>query len=123
MHSHASERKPSVAPSLIAQHLARIHDAVWVERALHGAHERELDRGRVALELDHLESPDAMLGAEAAAEFTHQVVNRAPYRLLARQEPLALSSRRHAEVEVQGAVADMAVRDQQPVPNVGVHPP
>src|SRR3981081_4121832 len=70
--------RPSLAPSWLPQHLARIHDAVWVERALHGAHERELDRGRVALELADLESPDAVLGAEAATELAHQVVDGAP---------------------------------------------
>src|SRR3979490_3058250 len=95
------ERRPSIAPSWLPQHLARIHDAVWVERALHGAHERELDRGSVALELADLESPDAMLGAEAATELAHQVVDGAPYRLLARQETFALCSRRGAHVEVQ----------------------
>src|SRR3979490_2950669 len=52
--SRPPERKPSVAPSLLAQDLARIHYAAWVERVLHGAHERELDRGGVALELRHL---------------------------------------------------------------------
>src|SRR5256886_16181524 len=94
----------------------------WVEGALQGAHERKLDRGGVALELAHLESSDAMLGAEAAAELAHQVVNRAPHRLLARQEALALRSGGHAEVEVQVAVADMAIDDEHPVRNVGAHP-
>src|SRR5881392_3067224 len=64
-----------MAGSLFAQDLARIHYAVRVEGALHGAHERKLDRGGVALELAHLESPDAMLGTEAAAELVYQLVH------------------------------------------------
>src|SRR5256885_13306480 len=59
--------------------LFRSHYAVRVERALHGAHERELDRGGVALELRHLGPTHPMLGAEAAAELVYQLVHGAPH--------------------------------------------
>src|SRR5205823_4533362 len=94
------EPNPSMAPSLFAQDLARIHYAVRVEGALHGAHERKLDRGGVALELAHLESPDAMLGTEAAAELVYQLVHGAPHAVGATEKALAVTARRLTDVEM-----------------------
>src|SRR5438309_6281942 len=56
--SSASEtlRRSGIRRSgLTPQDLARVHDAVRIEGALHGPHELELHRGGVALELADLE--------------------------------------------------------------------
>src|ERR1700741_4151529 len=104
------------------QNLPWIHDAVRVERLLHAAHELELQRVRVALELEDLQLTDAMLRGEAAAEFLDQVVDRAPQlRLdglqLRRQETRAL-----IHVEVQVAIAEMAVRHEHALRHVSLDP-
>src|SRR3954470_22550703 len=59
------------------QDFAGVHDAVRIEGLLHATHEVELDRIRIALELEDLELADAVLGREAAAEILHEVVDRA----------------------------------------------
>src|SRR5688572_10343810 len=57
--------------------LAGIHDVVRVECQLDPFHELELHRIRVTLQLEDLELADAVLGREAAAEITDQVVDGA----------------------------------------------
>src|SRR5205823_4809533 len=111
-----------MAPSLLAQDLARIHYAVRVERALHGAHERELDRGGVALELRHLGPTHPVLGAEAAAELVYQLVHGAPHAVGATEKALAVTACRLTDVEMQVAVAHVAVRHQPAIGNVGADP-
>ena len=54
-------------PNLLTQlqDFARIHDAVRIEGLLDAPHEIELHRVGVTLELEHLELPDAVLGAKS----------------------------------------------------------
>src|SRR5882757_11504191 len=71
-------RADSIAPcgparSVCAQHLARVQYAFRIERALQRMHDGELNRVRAARELPGLEPPDAVLGADAAAETFDQV--------------------------------------------------
>src|SRR6516162_11185028 len=80
--SRPRARAPSAASRtsfarLRAQHLARIEDAMRIERLLDGAHQFELNGRGVALALLDLEPPDAVLGAEAAGIFGDQIVNGA----------------------------------------------
>ena len=67
-----------------AQDLSRVHDVVRVERALDASHEIELHRIGIALELEHLQLADAVLGRKAAAELLHEVVDGALHLLLHR---------------------------------------
>src|SRR5262245_26034764 len=64
-----STRSVMRSGTLPLQDLARIHDAVRVEGLLEGTHEVQLHGRRVAFQLEYLELPDAMFGAEAAVEF------------------------------------------------------
>src|SRR5437588_8750959 len=95
---------------LTPQDLTRVHDAVRIEGALHGPHELELHRGGVALELADLEHPDAVLGAEAAAELAHQVVHRAPHSVRAGEETLEVGARELAHGDMKVYIADSATR-------------
>src|SRR5574341_921372 len=56
-----------------SQNLARVHQVARIERGLERAHELDLDRGLVTLQLLALRLPDAVLGAEAAAEALHDI--------------------------------------------------
>src|SRR5678816_521467 len=57
-----------------AQDLSRVHDVVRVECPLDALHEIELHRIGIALELEHFQLADAVLGRKAAAELLHEVV-------------------------------------------------
>src|ERR1700734_267971 len=93
----------------LPEDLAGIEDAVGIERTLDGAHQIQLHGLGVALELRHFQPADAVLGAEAAAEIPHQVVNGTLDRLLAREEGCAVGARGLVEIEVEIAVTDVAV--------------
>jgi hypothetical protein len=63
-------------------------------------------------QLVDLQLSDAVFGADAAAAFCHQVVHRAFELLLAREKSLAVCVGALVQVEVQVAIARMAVGDQ-----------
>ena len=57
------------------EHLARVEDAVGIERLLDRAHEPEFHVRRVALELGELRLADAMLSAETASLVPDEIVD------------------------------------------------
>src|SRR5712691_3107684 len=59
------------------EHLAGIHDAVWVEGALEFAHQLQFERRLVALDFLALQLPQAVLRADRAPETRHAVVHQA----------------------------------------------
>src|SRR5690606_21526250 len=92
------------------EHLAGIHDAVRVERLLDGAHDLERYRMLIARELCPLELSDAVLRAEAATVSCDEVIHRAVDLPCASHELRGIAAYRNAQIEVQIAVAEMAVR-------------
>src|SRR5882757_11013764 len=92
-----------------SEDLAGIQDSLRIERALQIAHHRELDRVRTAREFRCLEPSDSMFGADTAAETVHQVEDGvlAPGATL--QECRLVGSRALAHIEMQIAVAQVAV--------------
>ncbi len=63
-----------------------------------------------------------MLGAEAAAELTHDVMDDTLDRRRAGEECVARCARCLVQIEVQIAVADVSVRHQASIRNVLLHP-
>src|SRR5881296_1686716 len=59
------------------EHLARIHDAVWVEGPFELAHQLEFEKRLVALDFIAFQLAESMLGADRAAETRHAVVHQA----------------------------------------------
>src|SRR6266704_7198414 len=59
------------------EHLAGIHDAVWVEGALEFAHQLQFERRLVALDFIAFQLTESMLGADRAPETRHAVVHQA----------------------------------------------
>src|SRR6186713_96160 len=105
-----------------AQDLSRVHDVVRVKRSLDALHEIELHRIGITLELEHFQLADAVLGGKAAAELLHEVVDSALHFLLHRLQLRGLGARTLVDVEVQIAVAEMAIGDQHALRNVLSHP-
>src|ERR1700733_2194223 len=87
-----------------------------------GAHHSKLHRRRVALKFPGFQLPDAVLGAEAAAEITHQIMKRAFHRGFTRKEWCSLAAGCLVEIEMQIAIADMAIGDEAAVGHIGVEP-
>src|SRR6185295_12519840 len=65
-----------------------------------------------------LQLPDAVLGAEAATEFVHQIMDRAPRFGLARDEGVVIRTWRLIQIEVQISIAYVPVRDEPPFGNI-----
>ena len=86
------------------------------------AHQVQLHRRGITLELEHLQLADAVLGAEAAAELAHQVVDGALGLLLDRLQLECLRAGALVDVEVQVAVAQVAVGDEHALRNVASPP-
>ena len=59
------------------EHLAGIHDAVWIESALEFAHQFQFERRLVALDFLAFQLAESMLGADRPAETRHAVVHQA----------------------------------------------
>src|SRR6266702_1654084 len=59
------------------EHLAGIHDAVWVEGALEFAHQLQFERRLVALDFIAFQLTESMLGADRAPETRHACVPQA----------------------------------------------
>src|SRR5688500_14184865 len=72
-------------------------------------HELELERIRIAFELEHLQLSDAVLGGKAAAEILDEIMNRALRLGLDRQQLRGRAARALVDVEVQVAVAQVPV--------------
>src|ERR1700722_12654605 len=105
-----------------SKQLARVHDAVGIKRLLDGAHRAQRHRRSVAHQLVTLEAADAVLGADAAAELCHQVVDRPAQLRLLRQERLVARGVDAADIEMQIAVARVSVAHQYAVADVSLYP-
>src|SRR6266446_5217485 len=89
--------------------LAGVQDSLRIESALQTVHHREFDRVRTPGKFGRLEPSDSMLGADAAAETVHQIENGVLERTTALQECRFVGARALAHVEMQVAVAQVAI--------------
>ncbi len=89
---------------------------------LDGPHQIQLDRRRIALQFGDLQLPDAMLGAEAAAEFMHQLMDRALHLMGPGQESRGRHQWILVEIEMQVAVPDVSVGNQAALGHVAGDP-
>src|ERR1700687_3833892 len=123
----ATTRVParSAWPALCAirsKQLARVHDAVRIERLLDRAHRAKRHRRGIAPQLLALEAADAVLGADAAGKLRHQIVYCAAYLRLLRQKGLRSGAVDPANIEMQIAIARVSVADQYAIADVCLHP-
>ena len=92
------------------------------KRLLHAPHEIELHRIRVALELEDFQLADAVFGGKAAAELLHEIVDGALHLLFHGLQLRNLGAGALIDVEVQVAIAQVAVRHEHALRNVLRHP-
>ena len=81
------------------------------KRALQRAHQRPSRWRFVARQLVALHHADAMLGADRAAEFVHDVMHDELHFVPAREECCIVAALWRAEIEMEIAVAEMAEAD------------
>src|SRR5438445_13135145 len=89
--------------------LARIQDSLRIERALQFAHHGEFDRVRSPRKFSRLEPPDSMFGADAAPETVHQIEDGVLELAAALQKCRFVRAGALAHVEVEIAVAKVAI--------------
>src|ERR1700728_4409859 len=105
-----------------SKQLARVHDAVRIERLLDRPHCTQRHRRGIALQFLALEAADAVLGADAAGKLRRQVVYGAPDARFLRQKRFRLVALNAADIEMQIAVARVSVAHQYAIVHVGLHP-
>src|SRR5690606_30768634 len=95
--------------------LPRIENAIGVQRALERAHQVELDRRGIALQLAHLQRANAVLGAEASSELVDHVMDRAAYGGLPGQKGFAGDAGCLIQIEMKIPVAHVPVGYEPPL--------
>src|SRR3989338_9620267 len=120
--SHKHPPDSGLRPTSRLQNLAGIHQSLRVEDLLDAAHQFELQRVFVCADGFTLELPQAVLGADAAVEFAHHLINQPVHRaLLLRDEEFVLCGIRQRDVVVDVAVAHVSERDDTHARICGVH--
>src|ERR1700720_472355 len=97
------------ARSICAQNLAWIHDAFRIEGAFQEVHDAQFHRVGAAREFVGLEPPDAVFGADTAAETLDQIEHGQLEGVCPGDEGRQLYTGLLAQVEMQVAVAGMAI--------------
>src|SRR5256885_15329088 len=90
------------------EHLAGIHDAVWVESALDLAHQIQLERRFVAPDFIAFQLAESVLGADRAAETHHAVVHQAIDRRRVLDKNVGSNPLRSGYVVVNVSVANVS---------------
>src|SRR5262245_48045247 len=93
-----------------SQHLARVEDAVGIERVLERAHQVERDRVFHVRKEIAFEPADAMLGRDRSVERGHDLVHARIDCTPLRQKRRLVGTNGLADVEMHVAVAEMAER-------------
>ena len=109
---------PAAQAPLQLEQLARIEDAVGIERRLDPAHQRDLQRALEAQQLVALQLADAVLGGDRAAEAGNDIVHRRGHRPPQRQIRRFVHAGRLRDVVVHVAVAEVTEDDR---PRAGAH--
>src|ERR1700722_9491589 len=105
----------------LCEDLAGIQNSLRIERALQVPHHREFNRVRTPRKFRRLEPADSMFGADAAAETVHQIEDGMLERGATLQECRFVGAGTLAHVEMQIAVAQVAVADDLALRNQEAH--
>ena len=103
---------PAAQAPLQLEKLARIEDAVGIERRLDPAHQLDLQRAFEAQQLVALQLADAVLGGDRAAEAGNDIVHRRGHRPPQRQIRRLVHAGRLRDVVVHVAVAEVTEGDR-----------
>src|SRR5260370_35051133 len=96
------------------QHLARVHDAEWIEHRLDGTHQLDRDLVFHLRQFIALEHPDAMLGGDRSAHPQHDVEYHRLGLVPAPKKIRRVAANRLADTLMAISVLDMADRHLPP---------